>query len=198
MLKGREDFLPCLQNMKIDMESKVFRAIVVDDSPVCLKQLGKIMADLGYATDLFFDGDQAFEHISSFRDQMIYDVIVTDLHMPVLGGIQFIRQCRELLGNNIPIAVVSAFSNSKEAEIIQAGADCYLDKPVNRRQIENIFSSFSDAVRGAGQVYAEASKRLNFSDSSATRSTPMLCKLTQEYIGRIKQVKSPPTGRERK
>jgi CheY-like chemotaxis protein len=169
------------------MEAKIFRALIVDDSPVCLKQLGKIMADLGYATDLFFDGEQAFEHLSNYREILTYDVIITDLHMPVLGGIQFIRQCRELLGVNIPIAVVSSFGSSKAAEVMQAGADLFLDKPVNRKQIADIFSSFSDTVCGSGQVYAESSKRLNIVASSTQSTRPVLCKITQEMIGYMEQ-----------
>jgi len=78
------------QNRKI----KLFRALVLDDSAVCLKQVGKIMADIGFATDLFFDGEQAFTHLSAHTDKLDYDVIITDLNMPLMEGVIFIYKVR--------------------------------------------------------------------------------------------------------
>jgi len=76
---------------------KVLRALVIDDSLVCLKQLGKILVDIGFATDLFFNGGQAYAHLCKYAaagGSITYDVIITDLNMPVMSGVVFIHKVR--------------------------------------------------------------------------------------------------------
>jgi len=171
----------CLRYIKQDLRAKTLRALVCDDSPVCLKQLGKIMADLGYSTDLFYDCDQAMAHLTKHHDVLDYDVMVTDLHMPVHRGLNFIKKCRGLLGRKLPIAVVSSYSIN-EAEVLQAGADCFLEKPVSRKHIPDVFSSFTDACLSSTSGGGARKNRVNFAESSTHEVHAMLCDSTLDIL----------------
>ena len=65
-----------------DLMSESLRAMIVDDSAVSLKIVGKLISELGYDADLFYNGQQALKHLEQCADQNFYDVIITDINMP--------------------------------------------------------------------------------------------------------------------
>ena len=65
-----------------DFMSETLRAMVVDDSAVSLKIVGKLISELGYDGDLFYNGQQALQHLEKCADHNFYDVIITDINMP--------------------------------------------------------------------------------------------------------------------
>ena len=91
----------------------------------------KLKSD-GYEVDLAMDGNQAAEKIN----QINYDLIMTDLLMPFVGGLELINKIRNELHLTIPIIVLSTLSN--EDSIIEAfklGADDYITKPFSPNEV---------------------------------------------------------------
>ena len=119
------------------------RAIIVDDSIVGLKLLGKIISGLGYDTDLFTTGIDAYAHIEKNIYTIPYDLIITDIDMPGLDGILLIDVCRNILNLDVPIIVISSdFRSPTQQEAKSIGADAFLVKPVSKEVILQTFSTF--------------------------------------------------------
>ena len=86
----------------------------------------------GYLVDVVTDGNQAIEKIR----QGDYDLIMTDLLMPFVGGLELINIIRNELLLKMPIIVLSRLGN--EDTIIEAfklGADDYITKPFSPNEV---------------------------------------------------------------
>jgi len=83
------------------------------------------------------DGQQALELLSSAED---VDLIVTDIEMPVMGGVELVQQLRARDETMyLPILVMSTLGQAKERDkALNSGADAFIQKPVTREALEQI------------------------------------------------------------
>jgi two-component system copper resistance phosphate regulon response regulator CusR len=101
------------------------RILLVEDEPDAAAVLAKGLREHAYAVDTAADGRQALEH-TAIND---YDLIVLDLLLPRLDGIEVCRRLRAE-GTATPILMVTARGEPDErVEGLDAGADDYLPKP---------------------------------------------------------------------
>ena len=109
------------------------RILFVDDEPA-LAELGWAMLKrLGYNVRAFSDSEEALEHFK--ENPFAYDVVISDLTMPKLTGVAFVRELR-VLRSDIPIIVCTGYSESLSAdEISSAGIDFLLMKPIEIREL---------------------------------------------------------------
>jgi len=100
------------------------RILVVDDEPQLTRVLRTSLVTHGYDVRVADDGDLA---LTIFREWNP-GLIVTDLAMPNLGGLELCRQIRKL--SAVPIIVLSVRGEEKtKVEALDAGADDYVTKP---------------------------------------------------------------------
>jgi two-component system KDP operon response regulator KdpE len=97
---------------------------VVDDEP----QIGRVMrtslSSSGYDVRVAAEGESALELFQDWKP----DLVITDLSMPELGGLDLCRRLRLL--SDVPIVVLSVKSDEKiKVEALDAGADDYVTKP---------------------------------------------------------------------
>ncbi|MEO1922955.1 MAG: response regulator, partial [Nautiliaceae bacterium] len=86
------------------------------------------------------DGKDAFEKAKKFSP----NIIITDIMMPKMNGVEFIKKIRSL-DNQTPIIAVTALSNEEDIkEIMLAGANNYIPKPINRYIFTAQLRSFAD------------------------------------------------------
>ena len=100
------------------------RILVVDDAPQMRRLLGKGLAGAGYDVTTAASGEEA---LAAFADHPA-DLVILDLAMPGLGGLETCRRLRER--SAVPIIILSV--QEREADKIAAldlGADDYLTKP---------------------------------------------------------------------
>ena len=108
--------------------------LVVDDEPRNVKLLEALLIPLNYQVLKAHNGEEAL----SLVGKMGVDLILLDIMMPVMDGYEV---CRRLKGNEttrlIPIIMVTAL-NDIESKVkgIEAGADDFLSKPVNKIEIQ--------------------------------------------------------------
>jgi len=103
------------------------RVLVVDDEPSARSGLEKLLRQEGYAVDVAADGPSALQ-IAADRPP---DVVVTDLKMPKMDGIELLQKLRATF-QVVPVIVVTAFGEvSTAVQAMRAGADDYLTKPVD-------------------------------------------------------------------
>ena len=100
--------------------------LICDDDPVVHESLGLYLSSEGYEHQSAFDGQQGLEMYESLHP----DMIVLDLMMPRMSGIDVCRQIRKT--SNIPIIMVSAKSTDLDKILgLGTGADDYMVKPFN-------------------------------------------------------------------
>ena len=111
------------------MESKglLGRVLIVDDDELLRKSLCAIVADGGWATAEAGDGREALDRLAAFDA----DVIVTDLVMPRMDGIEFLRTLRAS-GDERPAIVLTGFGSLDKAlsTVHDLRAYWFLEKPV--------------------------------------------------------------------
>jgi two-component system response regulator PrrA len=101
------------------------RVLVVDDDAAILRSLGRGLRLNGYTVALAQDGESALERLAA-REA---DVIVLDVGMPGLSGIEVCRRLRAA-GDDVPVLMLSALDEVGDRVAgLQAGADDYLVKP---------------------------------------------------------------------
>src|SRR5918912_1425833 len=100
------------------------RILVVDDEPQITRVLRTSLSTHGYDVRTAADGVSAFETFNDWRP----DLVVTDLAMPDVHGIELCRRLRAV--SQVPIIVLSARGEEKtKVEALDVGADDYVTKP---------------------------------------------------------------------
>ena len=101
--------------------------LVVDDSRVIRKVARRILEDLGFEVAEAADGAEAL----SWCRVMMPEVVLVDWHMPVMGGIEFLRRLRLEPGGAEPKVVFCSVESELDRirEALDCGADEYIMKP---------------------------------------------------------------------
>lgn len=107
--------------------------LIVDDVEINRTMLADILRPLGFDTVEAADGQEALDRIGQSRP----DLVLMDLAMPVMDGLQATRALRSLqLTRNLPIIALSAnASNADRDEALEAGAQVFLAKPFDRADL---------------------------------------------------------------
>lgn len=119
---------------------KARKCLVVDDSPIIRKVARRIVEDMRFSVEEAGDGAEA---LARCRKAMP-EAILLDWNMPVMNGVDFLRQLRRERGGDKPIVVFCTTENdpAEIAEAMRAGANEYVMKPFDS-DIMN--SKFADA-----------------------------------------------------
>lgn len=101
--------------------------LVVDDSRVIRKVARRVLEDIGFYIAEASDG---LEALAWCRTEMP-DAVLLDWNMPVMSGIEFLKQLREEPGGDAPRVVFCTVENDVERirEALAGGADEYIMKP---------------------------------------------------------------------
>jgi len=103
------------------------RILVVDDDAGARSALTTLLGSEGYQVDTAPDGHAALDRLVELPP----DVIVTDLDMPVMNGMQLLAELRGR-GQDVPVIVVTSATEIRSAvEAMRAGATDYITKPVD-------------------------------------------------------------------
>jgi len=112
--------------------------LIVDDSKVIRMVAKKILHELSFQTGEAEDGQQALDYC---RAQMP-DAVLLDWNMPVMNGIEFLRELRKLPNGDHPVVVFCTTENDIEhiQEAITSGANEYIMKPFDSEILQAKFS----------------------------------------------------------
>ncbi|HXR83385.1 MAG TPA: sigma-54 dependent transcriptional regulator [Hanamia sp.] len=99
--------------------------LIIDDEKAIRKTLTEILGFEGYKIDEAADGE---EGLSKFRTKN-YDLVLCDIKMPKLDGIEFLEKAKEI-NPEVPIIIISGHGNIETAvEAVKKGAYDYISKP---------------------------------------------------------------------
>ena len=103
------------------------KILLVEDEQKLAEALAKGLAHEGYTADIIGDGKKALTRISLHRND--YDLIILDLMLPSMDGLEICRQVREM-NITIPILILTARAETDtKVKLLLSGADDYLVKP---------------------------------------------------------------------
>lgn len=109
--------------------------LILEDLPDQAFLVELILKKMKFRTVISYSGYEAVQLINKV------DIIVTDLAMPEMSGMEFIRFVREQ--SQIPIIVISAYADHHIMdEVYKTGADYYLTKPINPADLKRIFKQW--------------------------------------------------------
>ena len=113
--------------MRGSTEYAMKSCLIVDDSRVVRKVARRILEDLHFAIEEAADGKLALDACL----RKMPDVVLLDWNMPVMNGIDFLRQLRRAPGGDSPVVVFCTTENDIQhiQEAISAGANEYIMKP---------------------------------------------------------------------
>lgn len=104
--------------------------LVVDDEPQITRVLKTTLSSQGYGTRAASDGDEAVQLMKDWSP----DLIITDLRMPNMDGLELCRQVRQK--SRVPIIVLSVKGEEKtKVAALDAGADDYVMKPFSINEL---------------------------------------------------------------
>ncbi len=154
---------------------KKLKILVAEDTAVNRLILGEMLSKAGYDVELVEDGEKALD---KFEDSE-FDLAIVDMQMPRIGGLDVIREYNAGYGliKEIPFIVLTA-NISKDAEILckEAGADAYLQKPIDIKALINEIQRLTTAEAKISEQTA--------SSYQVTRNTTPFNNKNPQYLNR--------------
>lgn len=161
--------------------------LVVDDDNAIRRTLQINLKARGYTVESVGDGRSALQAI----DERVPDVVLLDLGLPDLDGVQVLRRIRAI--SSVPVIVVSARSEADDkVEALDEGADDFITKPFS---VEELMARIRVCTRREGTVTPALTVRvgaveLDVTESRATRAgvevhlTPIEWRLIETLVRR--------------
>jgi two-component system chemotaxis response regulator CheY len=113
------------------------RTLIVDDSSVMRKIVERALRQAGLEILVVHEAGSGTEGLDILKTQPV-DLILSDINMPAMDGLEFLRQIRaQNLAPGVPVVMIT--TESSEAHVkqaIEAGAKGYIRKPFTAEQVK--------------------------------------------------------------
>lgn len=120
-------------------KNKGKRILIVDDSKINLKVANQILKPYDFNIKLVESGYEALELLESGT----FDLILMDIMMPKMNGVETLRRLKEMDGFNIPVVALTADAiEGTEEKYKNAGFNAYLSKPIDRYELDRVLNKF--------------------------------------------------------
>jgi len=110
------------------------RLIIIEDEETLCESLKRVLSRESYSVDTASSAEAALEML----DRSAYDLIITDIILPGMNGIELLRRIREKNPEQIVVVMTAYASLETAVESLRAGAYDYIVKPVMHEEIKQI------------------------------------------------------------
>ena len=120
------------------------KIIIAEDSNVIRNLINKILTQIGFETATAKNGKKVIK----LMEDSGYDLILLDLYMPVMDGIQCAKLVRnmEFPKKNIPIIAISGnINNYTKEHFVKLGINEFIPKPINYDEIVRLVKRYTHA-----------------------------------------------------
>jgi two-component system response regulator HydG len=166
------------------------KILLVDDDPQSLASTQRILELAGMEVTTAIDGQYALECVrpSPERSSPAFDLVVTDVRMPRLGGLEFLRAL-SLCGEKMPVILMTAFGRVEDAVwAMKLGAVDFLTKPFKRQTLLSAIEVALKRVRPRLSPATESVGGAPALNDLIGRSAPMV--QLREMIARVAPTKA--------
>ncbi|MEO1253717.1 MAG: response regulator [Bacteroidota bacterium] len=119
------------------------KIIVAEDSSVIQNLTKKILSQLNYEISSVKNGQQVIDLLG----KEAYDLVLLDIHMPIMDGMECARQVRSMSGSNkeIPLIAITGNANNYSMEDFEkVGINAYIPKPLNYDSLVELVKKYTD------------------------------------------------------
>ena len=107
------------------------KILVVDDEPQITRVLRMALTTQGYVVQSAFNGVEGLAAVDAWKP----DLVITDVAMPQMNGVEMCREIRE--SSQVPIIILSVRDQERmKIEALDAGADDYVTKPFSMQELQ--------------------------------------------------------------
>src|SRR4030042_1580367 len=118
----------------IMMETGKKRILIIEDDEEMRSLLKEFLNEEGYETDSVDNGSEAYRRLV----KELFDLIITDIRMPGLTGLDILPGVRRLQPE-APIIVITAFGSEEiHHKVFERGATVYLEKPIHLKNLRDL------------------------------------------------------------
>ncbi|MCA1973007.1 MAG: sigma-54 dependent transcriptional regulator [Caenispirillum sp.] len=119
------------------------KLLIVDDEKVALKNLEHVMKKEGYEVVATQSGNNALVHL----DRQVFDVVLTDLRMERVDGMQVLKKCRDS-GADTEVILITGYATLESAvEAMKQGAFYYIAKPFRLDEVRKVVAEAMEKIR---------------------------------------------------
>ncbi len=165
------------------------KILLIEDEENAAKTLQKGLTELQFHVDHACDGQEALKRTEFHR----YDVIISDIVMPLMNGIEFIKKIREN-GIKTPVLLLSAIDDiDNKISGLNTGADDYLVKPIHFNELIariNALVRRSESVSDSSVKLTFHDLEINLTSKEVIRSTKKIILTTKEFALLVYMVKN--------
>jgi signal transduction histidine kinase/ligand-binding sensor domain-containing protein/DNA-binding response OmpR family regulator len=120
------------------------RILIAEDNPVNLKLAERVLTKLGYDPHKVMNGQESLDIL----EKNYYDIILMDIQMPVMDGLEATKKIRERNGAQPVIIAMTANAMQGDREIcLKAGMDDYISKPINLEDLIFMLEKWGYVIR---------------------------------------------------
>ena len=118
------------ENVEVDINK--MSVLIIDDDPVACEHAKLVLEKAGISSEIAMSGAEALEKVNiRHARREPYNLILVDLKMPEMDGVETTKKIREIVGNESAIIILTAYRWDDVLEdAINAGVDSFLAKPI--------------------------------------------------------------------
>jgi two-component system, chemotaxis family, chemotaxis protein CheY len=116
---------------------KNLRALIVDDSSIMRKIVERSLRQAGMEFEQIREASNGAEALA-ILDRSAMDLVVCDINMPIMDGVEFLRRLKEVpTAKNVPVVMITTEAGEAKAiQALSAGARGYIRKPFTAEQVK--------------------------------------------------------------
>ena len=123
------------RHMAQEFVCKGMKVLVAEDNPVNQKLMLVLLKNLGCEVECVPNGEEAVKKVK----EKSYDVVLMDLQMPVMGGVEATQYIRKDVAKIVPIiALTAAVLQEDRDRSLKAGMNDFLTKPVKTQELKDV------------------------------------------------------------
>jgi PAS domain S-box-containing protein len=179
-----EDLIePKIEKKPHVQKSYDLKVLVAEDYPVNLMLIEELLDNYGITYDLATNGKEAVE----FAVKNSYDLILMDINMPIMNGIEATQALRQKYDKKLPIVALTANAMSGDKErFLDAGMNDCLTKPIDPNALEDLFDTYASAtVQEAAETPESTSESVDDAIAAAMVKTGETIGMSDAIVKRL-------------
>ncbi len=122
---------PMQNHIKSQMEEQLLKFLIVEDEEIMRNLISEMLMELDYQVSTASSAEDALEKLRT----NVYDIVITDIKMPGMSGIDLLKAIRKKYANSVCVIVITGYASIETAiEAMKAGAYDYITKPFHLEQ----------------------------------------------------------------